>query len=429
MTERENPRVLSNEYCAQDGPIFNDRGMTNAVWAWGQFLDHDIDLTEGHESNGTADIPILEEDDIFGLGVIPFTRSNYELEDGIRQQINEITPFIDASNVYGSDEFRAMSLRTFEDGKMILSPDGLLPFNIDGLPNAGGPNPALFAAGDVRANENVVLTSLHTLFVREHNRLATRIKKFSPDATDDEIYHLARKIVAAEMQIITYEEFLPALLGRYAPELENYRYDPTVDPMIATEFSTATYRFGHTMLSPEIALGDGSIALRDAFFNPGFVTSKNVGLLLSGLADEQCQEIDTFIIDDVRNFLFGPPGAGGLDLASLNIQRGRDHGLPEYNDVRRAYGLWRVRRKQNMDPWLGALSERHIPGTSVGPLIAVSLIDQFRRLRDGDIHFFLNDSDLREPLVKKVINLKQVRLSWVIRRNTDEKPPKYMFLR
>ena len=102
-------------------------------------------------------------------------------------------------------------------------------------------------------------------------------------------------------------------------------------------------------MPPEISVGDGSIALRDAFFNPGLITDENVGLLLQGLADEPCREVDTLIIDDVRNFLFGPPGTGGVDLASLNIQRGRDHGLPEYNEARRAYGLWRIRHKQNMD--------------------------------------------------------------------------------
>ena len=92
-------------------------------------------------SNGTAHIPVIEQNDIFGLGVIPFTRSDFEIRNGIRQQINQITPFIDASNVDGSDDFRAMSLRTFEDGRMILTSDGLLPSNIDGLHNAGGPSP------------------------------------------------------------------------------------------------------------------------------------------------------------------------------------------------------------------------------------------------------------------------------------------------
>ncbi len=61
--------------------------------------------------------------------------------------------------------------------------------------------------------------------------------------------------------------------------------------------------------------------------------------MLRGLARQRAQEIDPFVVDAVRNFLFGPPGAGGFDLAALNIQRGRDHGLPSYNQARVEYGL------------------------------------------------------------------------------------------
>ncbi len=71
----------------------------------------------------------------------------------------------------------------------------------------------MFLAGDIRANEQVGLTSVHTLFMREHNRLADLIKAVDPGLSDEDIYQKARKIVGAQMQIITYNEFLPALLG------------------------------------------------------------------------------------------------------------------------------------------------------------------------------------------------------------------------
>lgn len=208
-----------------------------------------------------------------------FDRSHYQSGTGTsgvpREQINQITAFIDASNVYGSDEARAAALRTFVGGKLKTSDGDLLPVNVSGLPNAGGPDPSLFLAGDVRANENIMLSSLHTLFVREHDRLATLIALRDPLATDEEIYQLARKIVGAQMQIVTYQEFLPALLGPAAPDLSVGGYDSSVDASIANGFSAALYRFGHSLLSPRLKLDGGGlpverIPLRDAFFSQEF---------------------------------------------------------------------------------------------------------------------------------------------------------------
>jgi peroxidase len=445
-----NARDVSNLIAFQTGSVLNERHVSDMLWAFGQFVDHDIDLTPTHPDNGTADIAILDEDDPLGPNPIPLDRSDFDPDTGTphnpRQQINAITAFIDASNVYGSSKERADALRTFQGGRLKTSPGNLLPFNEDGLPNAGGTSDALFLAGDVRANEHVGLTSLHTLFMREHNRLAGRIAQCYPDADDEEIYQTARKIVGAEIQIITYNEFLPALLGPYAPSLDDYQgWDPEVDPSIANEFSTAQYRFGHSMLSANLLLADehgpvGAIPLRDAFFHPAFLADnpENVDLLLRGFTEQQAQEIDTQLVDDVRNFLFGPPGAGGLDLASLNIQRGRDHGLPSYNVVREAYGLPAAEdfddissdpatqlalaalydSVDEIDPWVGGLAEDHLDGASVGPLVAAAIVEQFTALRDGDRFFYLNDPDLAQQKLNSVIHLEQVTLADVISKNT-----------
>lgn len=448
--DRTNARTVSNLVVAQDGvDMPNERGMSDFTWAWGQFLDHDIDHTGTSELNGIADIEIEDPDDPIGPNPIPVDRSNFDLSTGTpgnpRQQINEITAFIDASNVYGSDQERADALRTFSGGMLKTSDGDLLPFNLDGLPNAGGPSAELFVAGDVRANENAVLTSMHTLFVREHNRLAALIGMMAPDATDEEIYQLARKIVGAEIQMITYNEFLPALMGPGAPAPDDGFYDSSVDPTIANEFAHAMYRFGHSLLSSDLVLADdagiiGELALRDAFFNPSILSSdpEMLDLLLGGLALQRCQELDCRIVDDLRNFLFGPPGAGGLDLASLNIQRGRDHGLPDYNLLRTAYGLPLLDSVEemtsdsatqlaletaydsidNIDPWVGVLSEDHLPGSSVGPTLAAGLREQFTRLLAGDRFSILNDPDLAQPLVEAIVPLAGITLADVVRANT-----------
>jgi len=294
-------------------------------------------------------------------------------------------------------------------------------------------------------------TPLHTdtLFVREHNRLAERIARLFPGAGDDLIYQLARKIVGAEIQIITYKEFLPALLGDKAPKLSKYKAG--VDPSIANEFSTAMYRFGHSMLSPVLKYGDGehdSIKLKDAFFKPGIIQKEPllVDHLLGGLISSQARPVDAAMIEDVRNFLFGEPGKGGLDLAALNIQRGRDHGIPGYNKVREAYGLKKAERFEDIssndkvvaglreaydspdqvDAWIGGLCEDTKYGV-VGELIATALNEQFTRIMQGDPFFYLNDKDLQHGKMKEIIDLKNFGLAQVIAANTVLNPSGNVF--
>lgn len=444
------PREISNLVNAQEGSIPNDRMMTDFVWQWGQFLDHDIDLTPEAEPVESAAIKVPRGDVFFdprgtGTATIGLSRSVYDGVSGSsvilpRQQENEITAFVDGSNVYGSDSVRAAALRTFSGGKLRTSDGNLLPFNTDGLPNAGGTGSNLFLAGDVRANEQVGLVSMHTLFVREHNWWTDRLADEHPEWNDEQLYQAARQRVVAELQVISYQEFLPTLLGDEAiPEYTGYRAD--VDPGIGNIFSTASYRFGHSMLSPQLLqldeygepIDSGHLALRDAFFRPDYVIRQGIDSTLRGLAAQLAQEVDTHIVDDVRNFLFGPPGSGGFDLASLNIQRGRDHGLPDYNSVRLAYGLEPVTsfseittstdlqlalemaygHVNQIDPWIGGLAEDHRPDSSMGELLTTVLVDQFVRLRDGDRFWYENVLD-----TESIAEVESTTLADIIRRNT-----------
>lgn len=440
-------REVSNAVVAQDASKPNAQGASDFVWQWGQFVDHDIDLTPEASPAESADIAVPAGDPWFdpsatGTVSIPLNRSLYEDVDGVRQQFNTITAFIDGSNVYGSDQTRADTLRAFDGlGHLATSEGNLLPFNVTGLPNAATGDPAsFFLAGDFRANEQVALTSMHTLFMREHNYWADQVHAALPELDDDGIYQYARAIVIAELQSITYREFLPALLGPDAiPPYRGYR--PQVDPSISNLFATAAYRFGHTMLSPQLlrldAAGaespEGNLSLASAFFNPAELTTNGIDSLLRGLATQPAQEIDTQLVDEVRNFLFGPPGSGGFDLASLNIQRGREHGLPSFNQVRRDLGLRPYRRfgqihpdpkvaarlhsiyprVEDIDAWVGGLAEQHAAGALVGPTWRRVLIDQFQRLRDGDRFWYAGY--LPPAWVRLVEDQSLVR---IIRRNT-----------
>jgi peroxidase len=460
--QRANPRSISNAIHAQTGSVLNDRHLTDWVFQWGQWITHDMDLTRnGPEWNvlstgavGNFSIPILDPGDPLGPNPIPFNRSQIVPGSGVpgdrRDVINSITSYIDASMVYGSDAARAAALRTFHGGKLKTSSDGkLLPLNTSGLPNADqfGAGAALFLAGDVRANEQSALTVVHTLFVREHNRLANKIYQLYPTLTDEQIYQVARRLVGAEMQAITYKEYLPAVLGYdLAPSPHDAAYDPAVNAAITNSFAHAAFRFGHSQISPSTLLVNGSgqttgqLSIRDAFFNPDFLKNNpgNVERVLRGLAFQLGQENDLKLVDGIRNNLFGPPGAGGLDLAALDIQRGRDHGLPDYNNLRNAYGLEPVTsfaeissdpaiqaqlealfgNVDNIDLFVGVLAEDHLPGSSAGETIHAIVGNQFERLRDGDRFFYTNDPFLASDAVRQILDVRKVTLSKVIRWNT-----------
>jgi hypothetical protein len=253
--------------------------------------------------------------------------------------------------------------------------------------------------------------------------------------------------VIAELQHVTYDEFLPALLGAPRPGADGIApwsgYRPNVNAGISTEFATAAFRLGHSLLGDDIRFLDGignpvrdDLALRDAFFNPTPVSEVGIDPLLKYLASDRAQEIDTKVVDDVRNFLFGAPGQGGFDLASMNIERGRDHGLADYNTVRVAYGLPRVTSFADITPdvtiqqgleksygnvnaidlWVGGLAEKHLPGSSLGATFTRIIVDQFTRLRDGDRYWYQNVLP-----AGRVTEIQRTTLADIIAHNTGLK--------
>jgi len=441
--DRPNVRDISNTIFAQDGDLFSNVGSSNILWVWGQFVDHDITFTqEAHDEAYDIEIPIGDAHfDPFNTGqaTMHFERSAVAEGTGTdadnpRAHVNTITSFVDASNVYGSSEELQLSLRA-EGGKMLVSGDNLLPLT-------QGDHGPEFLAGDGRANENVGLTGMHTIFMREHNRLVDLLSEENPEMSDEQLYQTAKMVVEAQMQKITYDEFLTKLLGEDA--LDAYEgYDSTVDPRIATEFSTAAFRVGHTMLSSDIfRMGEdgsesefGHLTLQEAFFRPDLIMNQGgIDEALRGLSGSGSQQIDNHIIDDVRNFLFGPPGAGGFDLVSLNIQRGRDHGISDFNTVREAYGLDPIEDFNaltdnvdlaqrltdlygdisHLDLWVGGLIEDPHGDGLVGETFHTIITQQFTNLRDGDRFWY--EGRLDADLLDMVENSS---LSDIIARNSD----------
>jgi hypothetical protein len=412
-----NPRFISNAVCATNTIEPNTLDLSNMVWLWGQYVDHALDLTRSNASDpahiltGTSS-PVTDPNELYPDHTIPFDRSVI---------------------VAGTGKMRTSA-----------SPNGdLLPYHTFGLDNAmphGATESDFFIAGDIRGNENACLTAMHTLWVREHNRQCEALLAEHPDWTgdDEKLFQQARHRVNGLIQHITFDHYLPALLGTNAiPTYTGYK--PYRNATINTEFSAVAYRLGHAMIPSTLQVGplvsDTSL-LRALFFNPSYVATNGIDGLLQGAGKLVMKEINIRIVDDLRNFLFGPPSGNMLlDLAALNIQRGRDHGIPGYNAVRTAYGLSAASDYSDVtndtglqtaldtlydgvgdvDPWVGCLAEDHVSGTAVGELVRTILIDQFTRVRDGDRYWY--EANVSLSVVERNA-IKATTLADVIRRNT-----------
>jgi hypothetical protein len=537
MVSGPSPRYISNRIFNDVGQnLFSENGVSQWGWAWGQFIDHDIGLRDETPAE-TADMPYDRHDKLEDfsndVGTLAFARTPAAPGTGTsspRQEINTISSFIDASNVYGVTDSRLDWLRAGSvDGNssnnaatLLMSADNYLP-QVTARGNASTAPPmdlmgALFGApsravvaGDVRANENVALTAIQTLFAREHNRIVAALPG---SLSAEQKFQIARRVVGAEAEYITYNEFLPAL----GVNLARYRgYSSTVDPDLSNEFAVVGYR-AHSMIHGEFDVtvpagtytdnqlntvfpaegitvernADGSVGLVIplvvAFGNPDLLTQIGEGSILQSLGEERQYKNDEQFDNSLRSVLFevpkpngnNPPSCGSpvikpscftdvSDLAADDIQRGRDHGMPSYNDLRRAYGLapvhsftqitgeWTdrfpandpkidpndpiddrnsidfmqlrdadgnivplgsddaaeeavsgVRRTtlaarlrgiygnvDNVEGFVGMVSEQHVAGTEFGPLQRAIWKKQFEALRDGDRYFYLNDPDLQ----------------------------------
>ncbi|KAI4874327.1 hypothetical protein NFI96_013955, partial [Prochilodus magdalenae] len=453
-----------------------DMSLSHLLVEWGQWIDHDFALTPQSPSTASfktgADctrtcsrdtpcfpIQIPPSDPRTGVqSCMPFFRSapscaGPSVMRRHREQLNAITAFVDASMVYGSSDTLALALRNLSSPHGLLAQNQLhsdhglanLPFlprthtQLDPCAPRQETNAVsktaknttsmgnltfCFQAGDSRANEHLGMIALHTLFLREHNRLAEELHKLNPHWSADTLYQEARKILGAVHQVLTWDHYLPRVLGQRAHSelIPTYDgYDPKVDPSITNSFSTAAFRFAHVTVHPVVnRLGPGyklhpdhpPLPLHQSLFASWRVVEEGAcgidpvlrGLLLSPAKLQAPQQM---MVEELTERLFQAQGGLPLDLAALNLQRGRDHGLPGYSAWRRLCGLSvptnesefteilgnaRLVRKllglygtaQNIDLWMGAISEPALPGGRVGPLLACLLAKQFKALRDGD---------------------------------------------
>ena len=451
-------RLLSSQ------TITEDFVYTHMLMQWGQFLDHDLDLTPSSPSNigygnsMSCKDTCINQHPCFPIQIPPgdprihkqkcmeFTRSSAACSDGPREQINDITSYIDGSNVYGSSSKVSKALRDLDGNKGLLktglkAPSGkpLLPFNKDPSisiecgENESGVKTPCFFAGDRRANEQLGLLSMHTLWMREHNRIAKSLGVLNPHWDGERIYQEARKIVGAEMQHITFKEWLPKVLGpKGMKRIGRHRgYDSNVDASIVNVFATAAFRFGHSIIHPIlqrldesfVPIKQGNLPLHKAFFAPHrLVEEDGIDPLLRGLFGSPAKfngDTTKPMNSEVTERLFELVRSVALDLGALNIQRGRDHGLPGYNRWREYCNLpraktfddlrWEIKNPavraklkelysspDYIDLFPGGLVEDPLPGSRIGPVFNCIISEQFKRLRSGDRYWYVNRGQFKK---------------------------------
>lgn len=460
---------------------------------WGQFLDHDLDHAlpavtaeswDGVDCKKTCDFappcyPMeVPADDprIRNRRCIDFIRSSSTCGSGMtsvffgalkpREQINQLTTFIDASQVYGYTQQFSRDLRNISvdgedsgllrEGIRFTNQKSMLPFasptdGIDCRRNLDESSINCFTAGDVRVNEQSGLLSMHVVWMREHNRIATFFNEINPHWTGEQVYQETRKIVGAMMQHFTFKHWLPHIIGDDGmAQLGAYEgYKPDVNPSISNEFATAALRFGHSLINPILhrldwnfePIEQGHLPLHQAFFAPWRVVYEGgIDPLLRGLftVPAKIKKPEQNLNSELTERLFTTAHAVSLDLAAMNIQRGRDHALQSYMEYRKLCKLStsntfeglddissasvRAKLKQlyghpdNIDLFVGGILEDQMAGARVGPLFRCLLVEQFKKLRDGDRFYYENPSMFKP---EQLTELKQATLARVLCDNGD----------
>lgn len=467
-----------------------DSEISHMVMQWGQFLDHDLDHATPSISSESWDgidckksceyaapcFPIeIPSDDprVNNRRCIDFVRSSAICGSGMtsvffesiqpREQINQLTSFIDASQVYGFSEEIAKELRDLDndigrlrEGRLYPGQKPFLPYDtinkMDCRRNLTENTLNCFLAGDIRVNEQVGLIAMHTLWFREHNRVVYELRRVNPHWDGETLYHETRKIIGAAMQHITFKHWLPLVIGTEGMKIlgEYTEYNPNLNPSISNVFASAALRFGHSLINPVLhrlnssfqPIPQGNLPLHSAFFSPWRVVEEGgIDPLLRGLfsVPAKVKKPDQNLNDELTERLFVAAHAVSLDLAALNIQRGRDHALPGYLEYRKFCNMTEVfdfddlkneitdsnvREKLkrlyghpgNIDAWVGGILEDQMEGARVGPLFRCLLIEQFRRLRDGDRFWYENPSTFKPERLNQI---KRYTLSYVLCESSD----------
>ncbi|EFN63376.1 Peroxidasin [Camponotus floridanus] len=483
-----NPRVISTVIHPDISNLHNR--YTLMVMQFAQFLDHDLTMTPIHKgfqesipSCRSCDsprtvhpecspIPVPPGDHFYPTVNVssgarmcfPSMRSLPGQQHlGPREQVNQNTGFLDASVVYGENSCICNILRGF-NGRMNITTNSrrgkdLLPQSMT-HPECKARSGFCFIGGDGRASEQPALAVMHTMWVREHNRVMEGMRQVNVHWDGEKLFQETRRIISAMLQHITYNEFLPRILGWNAVSLYGLKllpqgyykeYSPTCNPSVLNEFASAAFRIGHSLLRPHLPRMDRNyqnvdppILLRDGFFNPDMLYQENmIDEMVCGLMGTPMETLDQFITGEVTNHLFEQHGIphSGVDLIALNVHRARDHGIPSYNHYRALCNLKKAttfedlsremapeviaRMKRiyasvdDIDLFPGGMSERPLQGGLVGPTFACIIAIQFRQSRKCDRFWYETDDPNIRFTEHQLAEIRKTTLAKVMCENMD----------
>ena len=458
--DRPNPRLISNFLCSENiKDTIDSFKLTRFFWTFMQFVEHDIQKTSFNYIEPYS-VTIPSGDTVLSPGSsMLFYRTEHAPGSGTdknnpRKYINKNTSYIDASNIYGTDSTESASLRAFVDGKLKISENNLLPWNTFSGELNDQVNGALkinksdltdngkyFYAADDDINNNPQIIALQTIFIREHNRLCNNLKDSLPGLSDEEIFQRARKKIIAYIQSIVYNEWLP-IQGIKLPEYQ--AYNPEINSGISNLFSAILSNYEYTLQNEDVLRLDefgtellqGNLVFRDCFYNPLIIyLTGGIEPFINGMFLTNQNNSDINFSFTPRNFICIDPEIKHIDGASYNIFMSRERGLPDYNRIRQDFGLESIGSFNNIsedkninnnlkflygiidniDAWIGLMSERRYENSIYGETMYTILKDQYLRLRDGDRYYFENTGQFSESELNEIRNTK---LSDLVRRNT-----------
>lgn len=464
-----NPRKISNYVTASRNL---KAYYTSLLLSWGQFINHDIsetgthleddyhkiDCCLGNHSHTSYKCTSLQFSDPNDYLVQSGTRCLNMIRStpcpicklGPREQTNTVSSFIDASHVYGATLKASNELRTFQKGQLLAVANkygqAILPPSPPGFSTCMPANPryTCFKSGDNRVNQNPILMSMHTIMMRNHNYHAYQLSLVNPRWNDERLFQEARRIVIAEIQHITMNEYLPVILGpilmqfyRLVPKQQGFtQYQSYTDPSTWNEFVAAASRYGHSQIKDFYHLfnlnyaNSSFFALKDNFFEPGFAHDGLIDNLIRGLVSDPSDPIDPYYSETAKNYVVKRKNKPhGLDMVTTNVQRGRDHGIPGYPHYLKACFNYPVKDWSDLekfipretllklktmystiddiDLYIGGMSERHFIDAAIGPTFGCLVGIQYYHIKYGDRFFYEHGSQSGSFTLAQLNSIRQ----------------------